>query len=60
MIPFGPLAESVPLNVTVVSYRSGLVFGIVSDERSRGSIKRFSELIEDAFDELSDRLIAGA
>ena len=60
VIPFGPLAESVPLNVTVVSYRSGLVFGIVSDERSRGSIKRFSELIEDAFDELSDRLIAGA
>lgn len=56
VIPFGPLAESVPLNVTVVSYCTEVVFGVVSDERSRSSIEDFANYLEDAFEELHDRL----
>ncbi len=59
VIPFGPLAESVPLNVTVVSYCAEMVFGIVSDERSRATIGSFAELLENAFEELYDRVHSG-
>ncbi|MDA8197457.1 MAG: wax ester/triacylglycerol synthase family O-acyltransferase [Actinomycetota bacterium] len=57
VIPFGPLAESVPLNVTVVSYCADLVFGIVSDERSRSSLDTFANFITAVFEELSTTVL---